>query len=119
MNELDEELTHRNLDTRIVFIAYVDTLFAPQSESIRNPKRFALLYAPIHRSYTGSIRMDQIKPATEYVRNNWEIPVSAEGNAAHLLEWQKSWHGPCICYEYHFWKHMTYDPGMMSLSRRI
>lgn len=119
MNELDEELTRRNLSSRIVFIAYVDTLFAPVSEKIRNPERFALLYAPIHRSYTGSIHMDQIKPAREYVRNDWVTPVSAEENAAHLLEWQKSWAGPCICYEYHFWKHMTYDPGMMSLSRRI
>ena len=29
MNELDAELESRNLDTRIVFIAYVDTMYPP------------------------------------------------------------------------------------------
>lgn len=119
MNELDEELTRRNLSSKIVFIAYVDTLYAPLQETIRNPERFALLYAPIQRSYTGSIRRDQIGETPEFVRNHWETPRSSEENAAFLLDWQKTWHGPCFCYEYHFWRHMCYDPGMTTLSRRI
>ena len=119
MNELDEELTRRNLASKIVFIAYVDTLFAPRQEKIRNPGRFALLYAPIQRSYTSSIRMDKITEPPEYERNRWASPTSSEANAAFLLDWQKDWHGPCFTYEYHFWRHMCYDPGAMTLSRRI
>ncbi len=119
MNELDEELTRRNLDSRIVFIAYVDTLYAPQEIKIKNPKRFALLYAPIQRSYTSSVDSTKIGETPEYVRNKWEVPVSAEANAAFLLDWQKNWAGPCFCYEYHFWKHVVLDPGMMAISRRI
>lgn len=119
MNELDEILTQEKLDTRIVFIAYVDTLFAPEQETIRHPERFALLYAPIQRSYTGSVKREQIKEPPAYVRNQWQIPISAEENAAHLLEWQKSWHGPCFSYEYHYWVHLFRDPGMMYISRRI
>ena len=56
MNELDEELARRKLNTRVTFIAYVDTLFAPIRERIVHPDRFALLYAPIQRSYSSSIQ---------------------------------------------------------------
>ncbi len=119
MNELDEELTRRNLSSKIVFIAYVDTLFAPRQETIKNPERFALLYAPIQRSYTGSVCREKIGTPPEYERNRWASPTSSEENAAFLLDWQKDWHGPCFTYEYHFWRHLCYDPGMMTLSRRI
>ncbi len=119
MNELDEELTRRNLSSKIVFIAYVDTLYTPLQETIHNPERFALLYAPIQRSYTGSIRRDKILPPPDYIRNHWPTPRSSEENAAFLLDWQNTWHGSCFCYEYHFWRHMCLEPGMMTLSRRI
>ncbi|MBR4288844.1 MAG: DUF4838 domain-containing protein, partial [Clostridia bacterium] len=75
LNELDEILTAKNLDTRLVFIAYFDTLFAPLQEKIKNPKRFSLLYAPITRKYTESIDENSIFPeAKEYVRNHFEKP---------------------------------------------
>ena len=119
MNEIDEELTARNLDSKIVFIAYVDTMYAPLQEKIRNSKRFALLWAPIQRSYTSSVDASKIKEPPAYIRNNWPRPVSAEESAAFLLDWQKNWKGECFCYEYHFWRHMCYDPGLMSISRRI
>ena len=119
MNELDEELTRRNLSSKIVFIAYVDTLFAPRQETIKNPERFALLYAPIQRSYTGSVCREKIGTPPEYERNRWASPISSEENAAFLLDWQKTWHGSCFTYEYHFWRHMCYDPGMMTHSRHL
>lgn len=119
MNELDEMLTAEGLDTRIVFIAYVDTLYAPEKEIIRNKKRFALLYAPIQRSYTGSVKRENILKTLEYIRNAWPTPVTAEENGAFLLDWKKDWHGPCFCYEYHYWVHMFRDPGSMYISRRI
>jgi len=119
MNELDAELTKRSLDTRIVFIVYLDTLYAPLKMRISNPKRFALLYAPIQRSYHSSIDAAAITEPPEYIRNAWPTPGTAEANAAFLLDWQKWWKGPCFCYEYHFWRHMAYDPGGLALSRRI
>lgn len=119
MNELDAELERRKLDTRIVFIAYVDTMYAPREAFVTNTKRFALLYAPIQRSYTSSVDMEKLKPAPEYLRNKWPIPATAEENAAFLLDWQKSWPGACFCYEYHFWTHFFRDPGTMAISRRI
>ena len=120
MNELDEILSRRGLSTRIVFIVYVDTLFAPLFETIRNPQRFSLLYAPITRSYSSSIRESSVilePPA--YVRNHWTRPKGAEENLAFLRDWQRSWKGAGFSYEYHFWKHQFFDPGMLYISRRI
>lgn len=120
MNELDEILTQRGLTTRIVFIVYVDTLFAPRFTQIKNPARFSLLYAPITRSYSASITERSVIPQPpEYVRNHWKRPKGAEENLAFLRDWQRNWKGAGFSYEYHFWKHQFFDPGMLYISRRI
>ena len=120
MNELDEILTARGLDTRIVFICYVDTLFAPETITINNPQRFSLLYAPIHRSYCSSV--DETMPVPEaepYVRNAWKNPPDAMAHLALLRKWQQVWPGPTFSYEYHFWKHQYYDPSNLYIARRV
>ncbi len=119
MNEADEALTAAGLDTKLVFICYIDTMFAPETEVIKNPDRFSLLYAPITRSYTKGLSKENIPAPAPYLRNKWEMPKSAEENAAFLLDWQRLWKGNCFTFEYHFWKHTAYDPGQMTLARRI
>lgn len=120
MNEIDEILTKRGLSTRIVFIAYVDTMFAPEREIIKNPKRFSLLYAPITRSYSSSFQEDTVlPPAQKYVRNKWERPGTAEANIALLKEWKKNWKGSAFSYEYHFWIHQYKEPSGLYIARRI
>lgn len=120
MNELDEELSARKLDTRIVFIAYVDTLYGPEYVKIQNPQRFSLLYAPIYRSYSSSITEDSvIPPAPDYVRNHWQSPLSAEENLTFLRQWQENWHGCAFEYEYHFWRYQYLDPGALYFARRV
>ena len=120
MNELDEKLTAKGLATRIVFISYLDTMFAPETVRINNPERFSLLYAPITRSYTASIREDSVLPETpDYKRNGWDLPKSAEENYAFLRDWKEGWSGPAFSYEYHYWRQQFHDPGLMYISRRI
>jgi len=120
MNELDRALEAKGLETRIVFIVYVDTMFAPEKVKIENPKRFSLLYAPIFRSYSASVKEDIVIPkAAEYKRNEWETPRAVEQNLAFLREWQKTWKGPSFSYEYHYWRAQYRDPGITYISRRI
>lgn len=120
MNRLDEKLTARGLNNRIVFIAYVDTLWAPLLERIRNPKRFSLLFAPITRTYTESANgKTPVVDAPVYRRNAWEYPKSIAENMALLRGWQKAWKGTCFTYEYHFWRHQYYDLGGILLAKRI
>ena len=119
MNELDEKLEKAGLETRIVFICYMDTLWAPLQEVIKNTKRFSMLYAPIHRSYCSSITEGEIPEAQEYVRNGWIAPPNADAHLALLRKWQDSWTGPTFGYEYHFWRHQYNDPSLLDISRRI
>ena len=120
MNELDEILTARGLSTRVVFICYVDTLFAPEKVTINNPQRFSLLYAPIHRSYCSSV--DENTPVPEaqpYIRNQWTNPPDAMAHLALLRKWQQVWPGPTFSYEYHFWRHQYRDPSNLYMARRV
>ena len=120
MNELDDELNRRGIDTRVVFICYVDTLFAPQIKRIQNEKRCSMLYAPITRSYTSSVNADTAFPPTKpFVLNAWEVPKTTEESLSYLLDWQKDFGGCCFSYEYHFWRHQFLDPGVVTLARRI
>lgn len=121
-NEADELLTKRNLPTKLIVSSYVDCMFPPVTEKLKNPKRFFVQFCPISRKYTSSITADTVYPEhnPEYVRNAWTPPKSMEGCVALFKEWQKACpECDSVMYEYHFWRHQFRDPGMMTLSRRI
>ena len=120
MNETDYELTKRNLDTRIVFIAYVDTTWAPTTEKIENQDRFTLLLAPITRSYMMTLPEKGGKKKTvPYKRNQNALPADLEEYFAYFADWKKMWKGANLCYEYHFWRHQAFDLSGIELAKRI
>ena len=100
LNELDEELTRRKLDTRLVFIVYTDTVWAPLVETIKNQKRFTCLFAPISRSYTISLpeTMPKIE-LTPYKLNENVMPDTLAGSFAYFEKWKEMWKGSNIAYE--------------------
>ena len=120
LNEIDEALTRRNLNTRIVYIAYTETMWAPEVEKLKNPERFALLFAPISRLYSKSLKVtDENVKITPYVRNKNTLPTNFDELFAHFKNWTKDWHGANIAYEYHFWIRQINDVGGISHSRVI
>ena len=120
MNELDSALTKAELKTRIVFIVYLDTTWAPEVEKIENPERFTLLLAPITRSYLMTLPEGGVKsPTTKYDRNRLIMPRSLEEYFAYFEDWKKTWHGANLSYEYHFWRHLHYDMTGITISKRI
>ena len=79
-----------------------------------------MLYAPITRSYSSSVKKDTVFPKTKpFVLNAWEVPKTTEESLSYLLDWQKVFPGRCFSYEYHFWRHQFLDPGVMTIARRI
>ena len=121
LNEIDEELTRRNLDTHLVFIQYTDTFWGPLEERLHNQDRFTMLYAPITRLYTESYSMDaDVDQVLPYVRNKNEYPKGMAACLGYLhKEWKPVWQGDCFCYEYHFWVKQFYDPTGMHIARII
>ncbi len=120
LNQIDEELTKRNLPTRIVFISYVDTIWAPENEKLNNPARFSLLFAPISRSYTSSIpeKMSDIK-TVPFVLNKLKMPATLEENFAYYKDWRRLFKGAALAYEYHFWRHQYYDVSGIEIAKRV
>jgi hypothetical protein len=121
MNELDKALCDAELSTRIVFIVYTDTTFAPLTEYIKNQPRFTLLIAPITRSFTQSLPLEISEDLTvpEYKRNDIILPSKVEEYFVHLNNWKKTWKGSCIAYEYHFWRHQYYDLSGINIARVV
>ncbi len=120
MNELDEEMTKRGNDMKIVFISYVDTIWAPLKEKIKNTKRFALLFAPIFRNMSETLpepRPEITLPP--YETNKSENPRSLYETLLHLKKWNRAFPDDKIVFEYHFWRHMTYDFTGLQIARRV
>ncbi len=120
LNDIDEELTRRKLNTRIVYIAYTETMWAPKVEKLKNTDRFALLFAPISREYSYSLRLSEGDvEITPFVRNKNSLPTNFEELYACLEEWMKAGETPRIAYEYHFWRHQAHDAAGISLAKVI
>ena len=119
MNEVDEELTRRSLDTRIVFIVYVDTSWAPEYEVIKNPDRFTLMLAPITRDYNFTLRGDEEPKMEPYVRNHLSMPKNLAEYLLYFDEWKKNWTGANVLFEYHFWLPYNVDISGIRIARRI
>ena len=88
LNELEEALTAQKIDTKIVFLIYVDLLWAPEKQKLNNPDRFVLMFAPITRNYGQNYRdhlhFDGELPA--YRRNKLDFATSLALNLAQLRQ---------------------------------
>jgi len=121
LNEIDETLTAAGLDTKIVFLIYHELLWKPETEVIKNPDRFVMMFAPISRSYAAPINTyDKSQGRAElpkFILNDPPMPRSMGEFIAHLEGWQDMFGGDSFDFEYHLmWAHYA-DPGYMKISR--
>lgn len=118
LNQIDEKLTEKNISTKIVFLIYVDLLWPPESEKIKNQDRFIIMFAPITRSYLQSFadaKVEQgIKP---YIKNKLEFPKSAGDNVLYLKKWQEMFKGDGVDFDYHLIWACYYDLNHFTLAR--
>ena len=120
MNEIDAELTKKKLSTRIVFIVYIDTIWAPLVEKINKPERFSAMIAPIQRSYTCTLpELGSEFKLQPFKLNENKFPRTLTEFLEYYKEWQKSWKGAALTYEYHFWKHQACELSGTVLAKRI
>lgn len=114
LNLLDEKLTSKGIDTKIVFLVYTELLFAPEKETVKNPDRFTLMFAPINRWYAQSyadIDLDNLPALPSYERNKDFQRHKDALNVAYLKKWQEKFEGDSFVFDYHLmWNHHR-DPG--------
>ena len=123
LNKLDEKLTEEGLSTKICFLLYHELLFAPQSEKIKNPSRFTMMFAPITRTFEKSYAdvnyEGGIPDPKPYKRNNIVLPNSLEENLSYLFDWKKSFDGDSFVYDYPLGRAHYGDLGYMKISNVI
>ncbi len=116
LNELDEKLTEKKLKTKIVFLIYVDLLWPPEKERIKNQDRFILMFAPITRDYLHSFAEARVeKGITPYVKNRLEFPKNSADNALYLEKWQEMFKGEGVDFDYHLIWACYYDLNHFTL----
>ena len=119
MNAIDEALSEKGLRTRIVFLAYVDLLWAPVKNKVKNPDRFIIMFAPIKRNFDVSFKdlnCDSVK-IPEYELNKSPIPKDIAENAAHLARWFESSNvTDGFDYDYHLMWNLIRDAGGLMTS---
>ncbi len=122
LNELDEKLTAAGVDTKIVCLIYVDLLWSPEKETIKNQDRFVLMFAPITRTYSTAFADGDLSAPVElppYVRNKLQFPALPVENVARLKAWQKILTGDSFDFDYHLmWDHHC-DPGYYACARTL
>jgi len=119
LNDIDAKLTAKGLDTKIVFLIYVDLLWAPIKEKLNNPDRFVLMFAPITRTYSSNMADcgEFVGELPSYSRNNNKIPSSLAENIAHLKNWQNQSDCDSFDFDYHYmWDHFK-DIGNFKTAR--
>ena len=110
LNDIDAEFTKRNLKSHLVFISYVDTLWAPTTEKIKNESRFTMLFAPITRTYSETFGEDaNLNALRDFKINQNKLPNGMGENLGYLKKWQEVWKGDTFVYEYHFWMQQFLD----------
>ena len=106
LNELDHRLTALNLDTKIVFLVYVELLWTAKEIKLENPDRFVMMFAPISRTYSYPLleagkTPNKSFPLPPFELNKIALPTSTEGNLAFLYEHQKHFKGDSFDFDYH------------------
>ena len=123
LNELDEELTKRNIHVKVVFLCYFELLHPPKTEAIKNKDRFILMFAPITRTYMSSYD-SEVEKAKEvelkaFTLNQFKPPVSVTENIAYLYEWQKIFEGDSFVFDYPLMWDECKDYGGIILAKTI
>ncbi|MBR2884725.1 MAG: DUF4838 domain-containing protein [Clostridia bacterium] len=121
LNEIDASLTAAGLDTRVVFIAYHETVWAPAIERLKNCNRFSFMLAAIGRGYNESVSSEPCPVKLEPYKLNVKgsFPTKIEEYLAHADVWKKTNKCPSLVYEYHFWIHQYRDPGVLDFAKII
>ena len=121
LNEIDERLTAESLNTRIVFICYTDTTWAPICEKLNNTDRFSFMLAAITRTYASCVPavLPDI-PLSDFKHNSREnYPKTVEEYIGQAKKWKAAGDCPSLVYEYHFWLHQYRDVGAMYFSKLL
>ena len=106
LNAVDEELTARNIETKVAADVYNDTSWAPQKYKLKNPERFLLEFAPITRRFSESFADTDLNNLPEewpFELNKLVMPRENPSVIKVMKGWDDFEVGDRCVFDYHFW----------------
>lgn len=120
LNELDEALTENGMDVKVLFPLYVDLLWPPVQEKIKNPDRFIMCLS-LARDYSLPLPLpeNKSKKIPEYILNDYN-PFRGEAKTSldYVEAWKPHFDKPFMMCSYNMYADHFYDPGYFQVSRR-
>jgi hypothetical protein len=117
LNEIDEEFSKRGYDTKIVFIMYNDTMWAPLTQKLKNSSRFlmtATIQARDHgKPFSPERYSGKIAP---WKRNHINYNNSTSMMLSLFDKWKPIFNGRSFIFEYRLYTDHYVDPSYMSVS---
>ena len=105
LNEIDEALTKANISAKVCFAAYLDLLWLPICENIKNKDRFIMMFCPIGRDYLSSYTdITEIPDEEPYVLNKMEVPSKVECNIGFFKRMYAHTGVETFSFEYYYWR---------------
>lgn len=118
LNEFDEALTENGIDVKVLFPLYVDLLWPPVKEKIKNPDRFVMCTA-LSRNYSLPLPEKKYRKIPEYVLNDYNpFKGEAETTLDYYEAWRPHFNKPFLAMSYNMYADHFYDPGCFQVSRR-
>lgn len=119
LNYIDEVFTKNNIDTKIVFILYNDTMEPPEKEVIKNPSRFVCTVA-VDGWYEAEKGYDTYDYETD------TDFLDSKGNPSQIArimrcrkKWEKAFIGDVFFFGYHMYSAHLDDMGHKLVTNRL
>jgi hypothetical protein len=124
LNELDERLTAKGADTKVVFLVYHESLWPPEREILKNPGRYTFMFAPIQRSFAEVLGDVADAPEPKpYTLNNQPMPKSNPEMISFLKPWneyrKKINMDMSDSFDFDYYFNRFDDPGQFKASRIV
>lgn len=120
LNHLDKRLTDAKIKTKLCLLMYEDLFWPPQTKVLKNPDRFVLMFAPIHRTFNQSYNeIEEAENIPEFNLNKTTAPKDIETNMAFLREWKKKVPCDSFVYDYHLGRAHHSDPSHFKIAKII
>ncbi len=120
INEVTDRMKANGITKKIAPIAFLNTLWPPIVEKLRNKECLIMTWAPITRTYTKSFpNGHQRLVAPEYKVNGYHKSYDIDENLSYLYEWQKEFEGDWMDYDYHLMWDQHLEAGGEAIAKII
>ncbi len=117
LNELDAEFTKEGIDTKIVFIMYNDTMWAPIEEKLNNKNRFMATVTIQARDHSKVFSPERYKGELEPYKLNQISYLNGMNRVLSFIDsWKPAFDGRKFIFEYRMYRDHYIDPGYMNVS---